>query len=82
MSEESIANSLATVAEAIKREAMGKGSLSPCPFCKTPRHERSVYVRCNPCGLNWELGADLNKHPRASNVVSVAIATTKTPKGQ
>jgi hypothetical protein len=29
------------------------GTLSPCPFCRKPRVQRSDYVRCNPCGINW-----------------------------
>lgn len=40
------------------------GSEEPCPLCGRPRVTRSCYVRCNPCGLNWEDGTDLSVHPR------------------
>jgi ribosomal protein L37AE/L43A len=29
------------------------GTEPPCPFCKRPRVERTDYIRCNPCGVNW-----------------------------
>lgn len=66
MPETSIANSIQNVTEAIKRATMEPGTLQPCPMCGTPLCQRSVYVRCNPCGLNWENGSDLTKHPRHS----------------
>ena len=39
------------------------GTLSPCPFCQTPRQLRSDYIRCTPCGINWLKGEDLNHDP-------------------
>lgn len=64
-------NMLGDVAKAIKLGAMGPGDLSPCPICKVARHQRSVYIRCNRCALNWEAGEDISKHPRASRVAVV-----------
>lgn len=40
--------------EAGRKERLEEvGTMSPCPFCKRPRVERSDYLRCNPCGINW-----------------------------
>ena len=49
------------------------GTLSPCPFCRTPRVQRSDYIRCNPCGINWldeemHLPDYLNRSPAACRV--------------
>lgn len=40
------------------------GNLPPCPLCGVPRVQRSDYVRCNPCGVNWLNGEDLDKDPK------------------
>jgi hypothetical protein len=40
------------------------GGLSPCPFCGVPRCQRSDYVRCSKCGVNWLDGENLTKDPR------------------
>lgn len=29
------------------------GTEPPCPFCHVLRVERSNYIRCNHCGINW-----------------------------
>ena len=47
------------------------GTLAPCPFCRRPRVERSNYIRCNPCGVNWlqeemDLPNYLNRNPAAA----------------
>lgn len=58
--------------EAARQEGLNEvGTLSPCPFCKRPRVQRSTYVRCNPCGLNWldeemHLPDYLNRNPAAA----------------
>ena len=57
-------NSLGNATRAMKEAAMEPGTLSPCPLCKTPRSQRTCYVRCNKCGINWEDGADLDINPR------------------
>jgi hypothetical protein len=40
------------------------GTLPPCPFCGRLRVQRSDYVRCNPCGMNWLDGDDLGRNPQ------------------
>lgn len=29
------------------------GTEPNCPFCQKPRVERTSYIRCNQCGINW-----------------------------
>ena len=52
--------------EKLKREITHGGELtdSPCPMCGLPRSQRSDYIRCSPCGMNWLEGEDLTKDPR------------------
>lgn len=71
MSETSIATSLLEVRDQAKLETLGGGTLGPCPFCGVARHQRTCYVRCNVCSLNWEAGSDLSVHPRVSQVAKV-----------
>jgi hypothetical protein len=53
--------------EAERRERLAEvGAMPPCPICLRPRVQRSDYVRCNPCGLNWLKGDDMDRSPRAS----------------
>ena len=53
------------------REAKEGGELKklPCPFCQeTEKTQRSDYIRCSRCGLNWLDGEDiLTKSPIACN---------------
>lgn len=44
--------------EKLRREAKEGGELVdlPCPFCQMPRSQRSDYIRCQPCGVNWLAG--------------------------
>ncbi len=47
------------------------GTLSRCPYCQRPRVQRSTYIRCNPCGINWldeemHLPNYLNLDPRVA----------------
>ena len=57
--------------EKMRAEALAeKGTMPPCPFCKVPRVERSDYIRCNKCGVNWlleekDLRDYLNRNPAA-----------------
>jgi hypothetical protein len=57
--------------EANRRERLAEvGTMPPCPFCQRPRVERSDYLRCNPCGINWLLDERnlrdyLNRNPSA-----------------
>ena len=54
--------------EKLKREIEVGGELKslPCPKCGLPRSQRSDYVRCSPCGLNWLQGEDMSKSPLLS----------------
>lgn len=62
------------------------GTMPPCPFCQTPRVERTNYLRCNPCGINWLLEEShlpnyLNRNPAACrSEASAAAAPRKEPK--
>jgi hypothetical protein len=47
----------------VAKEIKQGGTLAPCPFCRLPRCERSDYIRCSRCGLNWSPGDNLDKHP-------------------
>ena len=58
--------------EKLKREIVEGGELKelPCPFCQKPRSQRSDYIRCSPCGVNWlqseiHLPNYLNRNPSA-----------------
>lgn len=48
------------------------GTMPPCPLCGRPRVERSCYIRCNPCGLNWENDSDWTVHPRTKDTASTS----------
>ncbi len=54
--------------EKVMRETREGGELKelPCPFCQKPRSQRSDYIRCQPCGLNWLDGEDYSKNPHLS----------------
>jgi len=73
-----------TIREQLERENAVGGDLVdfPCPFCKLPRSQRSDYIRCNPCGINWlneerHLPNYLNRNPAAarSDARTVAVAS-------
>lgn len=50
-----------------------------CPFCGKPRSQRSFYVRCQPCGINWVGDADLDKHPHIKRQVTPEKEQATTP---
>lgn len=61
-----ISNEDADKAKTQRLKAYRKGGdQSPCPFCKVPRFQRSDYVRCCVCGINWLPGEPLGVDPRA-----------------
>lgn len=40
--------------EATRQERLNEvGTEPPCPFCGKPRVNRSDYIRCIRCGINW-----------------------------
>jgi uncharacterized Zn finger protein (UPF0148 family) len=55
-----------TIRDQLAKENREGGEMkdSPCPLCKRPLSQRSDYVRCNPCGVNFLPGEDLDKDPR------------------
>lgn len=54
--------------EYLRQEIAVGGELTklPCPFCKLPRCQRSSYIRCSKCGMNWDHGTDYSRHPSFS----------------
>jgi hypothetical protein len=52
----------------LRKEAIEGGELIdlPCPLCHRPRSQRSDYIRCTPCAMNWLPGEDLEKDARLS----------------
>ena len=54
-----------TIKQILRREIAIGGELkeTPCPFCHLPRCQRSSYIRCQRCGINWSGSDDLSKHP-------------------
>jgi uncharacterized Zn finger protein (UPF0148 family) len=59
---------LTAVKDKIRAEIAVGGELKdlPCPYCGLPRCQRSDYIRCSKCGLNWDMGleaADYERHP-------------------
>jgi len=57
-------------AEAKKVAAGEVGTMAPCPWCGRRRVQRSDYVRCIPCGVNWLNGEDMSKDPRAERLAA------------
>lgn len=56
-----------TLAECMCQTKEGRlaevGTMPACPFCQRPRVQRSTYIRCNPCGMNWFKDQGIMKHP-------------------
>ena len=50
--------------DVLRREIKKGGNLAPCPHCGVPRVQRSSYIRCCGCALNWMPGEDLDQDPR------------------
>lgn len=57
--------SQASIQEARQAVMDETGDMPPCPFCQRARVQRSDYVRCCRCGVNWLDGEDLSKDPRS-----------------
>ena len=75
-----------TIHAKLAKEAKEGGELTelPCPMCGRPRSQRSDYVRCTPCGLNWLEGEDLGHNPKverwAQFLESVRSPSTKSSR--
>jgi len=50
--------------DVLVEEIRNGGKQPPCPFCGVPRVQRSDYIRCCRCGINWMAGEALDKDPR------------------
>jgi len=59
-----------------------KGTMPPCPLCGRPRVERSDYIRCNPCGVNWLNGENLDKNPKIERYDKMVESQRKPVVGQ
>lgn len=70
---------VARVRDKIEKENKVGGELAdkPCPFCKKPRSQRSTYIRCQPCGVNWFDGEDLSRDPKIARFAAVIAAGRK-----
>jgi hypothetical protein len=70
---------VAKVRDKIEKENKVGGELSnlPCPFCRKPRSQRSTYIRCQPCAVNWFAGEDLSKDPKIARFAAVIAAGKK-----
>ena len=56
------------IKERLAYEIANGGSEAPCPFCGLPRCQRSDYIRCCRCGINWSPGDELDRDPRMSGL--------------
>lgn len=57
----------------LENEVGGELVALPCPFCAKPRSQRSSYIRCQPCGMNWFPGDPLEKNPRSNRPSSAPV---------
>lgn len=68
----------------LQREAREGGELTelPCPLCGRPRSQRSDYIRCQGCGMNWLPGEDVNRDARLSRAPYLGTRVSGTePSG-
>ena len=61
------------------------GTAAACPFCNVPRVQRSDYIRCCKCGVNWLPGENLSADPRIERYTRMvaslrASAPTNAPR--
>lgn len=70
------AQAIGLVRAKIEQENKVGGDLTdlPCPFCKKPRSQRSTYIRCQPCGINWLAGEDPATDPRIDRFKQVVAS--------
>lgn len=71
--------------QAARSERLAEAGTEPlCPFCQSPRVSRSVYIRCNLCGINWEhsemhLPNYLNLDPRTARRAAALMGKPTEP---
>ena len=68
------------VRAALREEIRNGGDQSACPFCGIPRVQRSDYVRCCGCAINWSPGEDLEKNPKIERFQKMVASQPKTAK--
>lgn len=75
---------VARVRDKIEKENRVGGELADklCPFCRKARSQRSTYIRCQPCGVNWFDGEDLSKDPKIARFAAVIAAGRKAGAGR
>lgn len=65
----------------LKTEVEVGGGLAtlPCPLCGLPRCQRSEYIRCSKCGVNWLPGEDKEKNPKIArfNAMVASLQSSK-----
>lgn len=79
ITEEPLYQEILRVKEQVKREIEVGGTLTnlPCPFCGLPRCERSDYIRCSHCGINWGHGQDYSHDPKIAQYKAMVAGQTK-----
>lgn len=77
MAEETLAQTILAMREKIDHEMAHGGDREPCPFCGVPRCQRSDYIRCMQCGINWLDGEDLSRDPYFSRELYRTIESQK-----
>jgi len=73
-----------TFRDVLLKEIREGGELKhlPCPFCKLPRCQRSDYIRCSRCGINWLDGEDTSKDPRVGRFRAMVESAQKSGGGE
>lgn len=64
--------------DTLRDEIKNGGSESPCPLCGFGRVQRSDYLRCVRCGLNWMNGEALDRDPRRQRLERFLAETKAT----
>lgn len=64
----------------LRREIEKGGKLDPCPRCGVPRLQRSSYIRCAGCALNWMPGENLDRDPRIERFEKMKAGQTRSAK--
>jgi hypothetical protein len=83
LSPSSFAEWASTIHTQLQHESKHGGELTglPCPFCHLPRCQRSDYIRCQHCGVNWLAGEDLNHNPSIERHDAYLKSIRDMPKG-
>lgn len=68
-----------TIKDKLKLEIGIGGNLTNllCPLCGLPRCQRSDYIRCQRCGVNWLPGEAMDKNPTIDRFREMAALQPK-----